>query len=164
MGRRRTNPFRGFTDFMSEMNRARDLGRRGSETGHEDRQRTYATAWVPTADIFAKGEDLVIRIELPGVRREDIDIALSGGVLAVSGERRSDINEEEVSFYTRERFYGTFSRSMNLPEGVDEGRISATFEDCVLELIVQGALAPALTMEPRRIQIRDRSGQARSGS
>jgi len=158
MGRRRRNPFRGFTDFMSEMNRARDLGRYGYETGYEDRQRTYATAWVPTADIFAFGEDLVIRIELPGVRREDIDIALSGGVLTVSGERRSDINEEEVSFYTRERFYGTFSRSMNLPEGVNEGMISATFEDCVLELIVQGALAPTLTMEPRRIQIRDRSG------
>jgi len=158
MGRRRTNPFRGFTDFMSEMNRARDQGRYGYETGHEDRQRTYATAWAPTADIFAKGEDLVIRIELPGVRREDIDIALSGGVLTVSGERKSDINEEEVTFYTRERFYGAFSRSMNLPEGVDESRISATFEDCVLELIVEGALAPTQPLEPRRIQIRDRAG------
>jgi HSP20 family protein len=158
MGRRRMNPFRGFTDFMSEMNRARDRGKYGYETGYEDRPRTYATAWAPTADIFAAGEDLVIQIELPGVRREDIDIALSGAVLTVSGERWSDINEEEVSFYTRERFYGTFSRSMNLPEGVDEGRISATFEECVLELIVQGALAPALTTEPRRIQIRDRSG------
>ncbi len=96
-------------------------------------------------------------MELPAVRQEDIDIALSGDMLTVSGERRSDINEEEVSFYTRERFYGAFSRSMNLPEGVDEDRISAAFEDCVLEIIVQGALAPTLTMEPRRIQIRDRS-------
>ena len=143
---------------MSEMNRARDLGRRGYETGYENEQRTFATAWAPTADIFAKGEDLVIRIELPGVRREDIDIALSGGVLTVSGERRSDIDEEEVSFYTRERFHGAFSRSMNLPEGVDEGRISATFEECVLELIVEGALAPTRSMEPRRIQNKDRLG------
>jgi HSP20 family protein len=158
MGRRRTNPFRGFTDFLSEMNRMRDLGRYGYEAGQEEApRRTYAAAWAPAADIFAKGEDLVIRMELPGVRQEDIDIALSGDMLTVSGERRSDINEEEVSFYTRERLYGAFSRSMNLPEGVDEDRISATFEGCVLEIIVQGALASTLTMEPRRIQIRDRS-------
>lgn len=156
MGRARVNPFRGFVDVMSEMNRMRELGRTGYETGQEDSQRTHATAWVPTVDIFARGKDLVIRAELAGVRREDVDITLSNGVLSVSGKRASDLDEEEVKFYTRERFYGTFRRSMILPEDVNEVEISATFEDGVVEITVQGAFA-TVPPEPRRIEIRDRS-------
>ncbi len=67
MGERRTNPFRGFVDVMSEMNRLREIGRTGYDPGYEDRERTQASAWVPTADAFASGEDLVIRLEIPGL-------------------------------------------------------------------------------------------------
>lgn len=154
----RTNPFQGFTDMISEMARMRELGRRGYDPGQEEQERTHATAWVPVADIFTRDRDLVIRLELPGVRREDIDITLSGGVLVVSGERRSDIDEEEATFYTRERFYGAFRRSMNLPEGVSEDRINAAFEDGMLEIIIQGALATAPPAEPRRIRIGEEAG------
>ena len=142
--------------MMSEMSRMRELALDpGSETGQEDQRRTHSNAWVPPTDIFAREGDLVIRCELAGVRREDVEITLSDGVLNISGERRSELNEEEVTFYTRERFYGTFRRSMSLPEDVNEDEIDATFEDCVLEITVQrgGGAVP----EPRRIQIRDRS-------
>jgi HSP20 family protein len=126
------------------------------ETGQEDQRRTHATAWIPTTDIFASGDDLVIRCELAGVRREDIDIALSGDVLTISGERRSELNEEEIHFYTRERSFGHFRRSMNLPEGIDGSDISADFRDGVLQVSVQGG-ATAVP-EPQRIEIRDESG------
>jgi HSP20 family protein len=92
----------------------------------------------------------VIRFELAGVKEEDIDISLTGGVLIVSGERRSELNEDEVHFYTRERSYGNFRRSMNIPEGVDSSKINASFEDGMLELTITGG---AVYPEPERIPI-----------
>ena len=130
-------------------------GRVGPETRQEDQQRTHATAWVPTTDIFAKDDNLVIRVSLSGVNREDVRITLSNSVLTVSGERRSELNEGEVSFYVRERYYGAFRRSFTLPAGIDEDAISADFENGLLEVTVRGGATAA--PEPRRIQIRDRS-------
>jgi HSP20 family protein len=100
MGKARRNPFRGLIDTMSEMNRMREY----FESGQEAQERTHATAWVPTTDIFARGGDLIIRTELAGVSREDVDITLSNGVLTISGERTGEPSEEEVSYYVRERF------------------------------------------------------------
>jgi HSP20 family protein len=145
----RRDPFRGFVDSISEWNRMREYGMYGPDPGQEEQRRTHATAWIPTADIFARGDDLMIRFELAGVREEDIDISLTGGVLTVSGERKSDL-DEEVHFYTRERSYGNFRRSMNLPEGVDGSKINASFEDGMLELTITGG---AVYPEPERIQI-----------
>ncbi len=152
MGGKRRNPFRGIVDVMGEMNRMRELGRTGYETGQEDRERTHATAWIPTTDIFARGGDLRIRVSLAGVSRKDVDITFSDGVLTVSGERKSDLDEEEVSFYVRERYYGAFRRNISLPAVIDESRISADFENGLLEITVRGAAATA-AVEPRRIQI-----------
>jgi HSP20 family protein len=152
MGEKRRNPFQGFLDATSEMTRARELGRYGYEPGHEDRQRNHATAWVPTADVFARGEDLVIRVELAGVSREDVDITFSSGVLTISGERRSELDEKEVSFYVRERFYGVFRRSMTLPPGIDESKIDAEFDNGLVEITVRGGAAAA----PRRIELKDK--------
>ncbi len=154
------NPFHGIVDAISEWNRMREVGsgRIGYEARQEDRPRDHATAWVPTTDIFAKGRDLVIRVSLSGVYPEDVEITLSSGVLTVSGERRSELDEGEVHFYARERYYGAFRRSINLPAGIDESDISAEFENGLLEITVQGAAA--MTEPPRRIEVRSRSGQA----
>jgi HSP20 family protein len=157
MGRERSDPFHGIVDAISEWNRMREVGagRIGQETRQEDRQRTHATAWIPTTDIFARGQDLVIRVSLSGVDREDVSITLSDNVLTVSGERRSELDEGEVDFYVRERYYGAFRRSITLPAGIDEDAISADYENGLLEVIVRGGATAA--PEPRRIQIRDRS-------
>ena len=153
MGSTRRNPFRGLVDTISEMNRTRERWMTGQET-EEDRQRTHMSAWVPTTDIFAKGEDLVIRLELAGARPGDVDVALSNGVLTISGERVSELDNEEVSYYVRERFYGIFRRAITLPEGIDESKISAAFKNGMLQIAVQGGAAAA---EPKRIQVRDES-------
>ena len=159
MGERRSHPFHAIVDAISEGNLMREvgMGKIGPEGRQEDRQRTHTNAWVPTTDIFAKGEDLVIRVSLSGVYPEDVDITFSDGVLTVSGERRSELDEKEVSFYVRERYYGAFRRSITLPAGVDESKISADFENGLLEITVQGGAAAAA---PRRIEIGTRSGQA----
>ena len=85
MGRARRNPFRGLIDHVSEMNRAQERWLTGSETGREDQRRTHITAWVPATDIFATGDDLVIRVSLSGVDSDEVDLTLSNGVLTVSG-------------------------------------------------------------------------------
>lgn len=156
MAKARVNPFRGFVDMISEMQRIREVGRTGLETGPEDRQRTHATAWAPAANIFARDRDLVIRVELTDVEPKDIDITFSDGVLTISGERGSEADRETVTFYTRELSYGPFRRSMILPEDVDEGDISAAFEDGITEITVRGACA-SVPSEPRRIPVIDRS-------
>ena len=151
MGQARSNPFRGFVDVMSEMNRIREVGRGGYEPASEDRERTQASAWIPTADAFAKDEDLVIRMELSGVARENIEITLHENTLTVSGKRESDL-EDDVSFYVHERFYGAFRRSMTLPAGVDEGNVKAYSDNGLLQITVQGAAAA----RAHRIEIGDK--------
>ena len=113
MGRAR-NPFRGLIDHMSEMARMREYAE-GGRQAQEDQSRTHATAWVPTTDIFARGDDLVIRCELAGMHQDDIDVTLANGVLTVSGERRSELDDEELAFYTRERSFGHFRRPSTCP-------------------------------------------------
>jgi len=150
MGQRRSNPFRGFVDVMSEMNRMREVGRGGYEPGYEDRERTQASAWVPNADVFARGEDLVTKLELAGVEREDINITLHDNTLTVPGEHESDL-DEVVSFYVHERFYGAFRRSMTLLAGIDASKIDAS-DNGLLEITVkEGAAAKS-----KRIEIGDK--------
>lgn len=152
MAEKQSNPFRGFLDVMSEMERMRNLGRTGSESGQETTQRTHGTAWVPTTDVFARGQDLVISAEIAGVAPEDIDISVSEGVLTISGERQGESDDDTVTPYVRERYYGSFRRSMVLPEGVDERRINARFNNGVVQITVPEAVdasAPA----PYRVPI-----------
>ena len=150
MGRAR-NPFRGLIDHMSEMTRMREYAEGGGQA-QEDQRRTHATAWVPTTDIFARGNDLVIRCELAGVRQDDIDVSLDNGVLSISGERRSELDDEdELVFYTRERYFGNFRRTIALPEGVAASKLEAGFEDGLLEVSIEGG---ANLPEPQRIRIR----------
>ena len=144
------NPFRGLVDTMSEMARMREYAEGG---GMEDQRRTHATAWVPTTDIFARDDDLVVRCELAGVARGDVEISLSGGVLTIHGERKGE--PEASEYYTRERYYGHFRRSMSLPEGISGDDISADFEDGLLEITVKGG---ADHPEPERIEIGNRTG------
>jgi HSP20 family protein len=157
MDRERRNPFHGLVDSISEWNRMRELGsgRIGPETGHEARPRTHATAWVPSTDVVARGRDLVIRVSLSGVYPEDVEITLSNDVLTVSGERRSELADEDETFYVRERYYGVFRRSWTLPAGIGDEDVSADFENGLLEITVQGGAAAV--PEPKRIEIRRRA-------
>lgn len=157
MTRTSSNPFRGFADMMSEMDRMRRLGKSGHQPVYEEPARSHVDAWIPAADIYADGDDLVIRIDLSGVPAEQITLEFSDGVLSVSGERDTD-PAGDVTFYTRELYSGPFRRSMILPEGIDESRISASFRNGIAEVTVRGAAADE-GPEPHRIPIEDHSGQ-----
>src|SRR5918993_3992645 len=153
---------RGFYDPYHEMNRFLDK-MRGSTAGparKSGRQQGAPTEWAPALDALTKDSDLVIRAELPGVKLEDVDISLHDNVLTISGERRVEEEEERGGYHIRERRYGSFCRSLAFPEGIDESKISARYENGVLEVTVQGA---AVAREPKRIQIHGPGGES-SGS
>ncbi|GAB3993234.1 Hsp20/alpha crystallin family protein [Nocardioides marmoraquaticus] len=134
------NPFEGVTDYFSELGRMRSLGMHGApDRGHEAAERTHASAWVPTTDILARGDDLVIRIELAGVRPDDVSLHLNHGVLTVSGTRPAA--GDEGDFYVRERYIGEFRRVITLPDSVAEDDVEATVENGVVEVVVRGAAA-----------------------
>jgi HSP20 family protein len=140
-------PFRGLFDMFAELNRMRE---RWTEVEPTQR-RTHATAWVPVLDIFASGDDLVIRCELAGVAREDVEVSLGGGQLCISGERTGAPEEgPDVSYYVRERRYGPFRRTINLPETIKSDRISATIVDGLLEIVIEAGVEPK---EHERIEI-----------
>ena len=157
------SPFRrggGFWDPLSEMNRMFDdvFGGLMRRPGGQQRAQQI-TEWAPAIDVTTKDGDLLVRVELPGVKQEDVDITLQNNVLTISGERKAEQEEERGGYYVRERRHGSFSRSLPLPEGLDESKIHARYENGVLEVTVEGAAA---VQEPRRIQIEGPSGEGSS--
>jgi len=147
------SPFRGFYDAQSEVDRLFNemLGGRGR--GRQGGQQL--AQWAPAVDVLTKDGDLVVRAELPGVKQEDVDITLQNGLLTISGEHKVDEEEDRGGYHVRERRYGSFRRSMTLPEGTDESKVHARFEDGVLEVTVEGA---AVEQAPKRIEIEGSSG------
>jgi HSP20 family protein len=101
---------------------------------------TPVHGWVPAVDVFTRGDDLVVRAELPGIDPEkDVEISLEDNVLRIRGERQMEERSEEDGTYRLESRYGSFERSVLLPRGVEEGDISATYENGILEVVVPKA-------------------------
>lgn len=89
---------------------------------------------VPPIDAYRTHEGLVVRVELPGMRPEDVDVSVNDGMLIISGERKLDVGVGDDAWVRRERPTGAFERSFSLPEGTDPAGISASFDLGVLEL------------------------------
>ena len=106
-------------------------------------------SWSPAVDIFEKGDDLVIRAEVPGVEKNDIDVRIEDGTLVLRGERKREEEITDDNAYRLERSYGSFVRSFRLPKTVDASRIGATHSNGVLEI----TLPKAEESKPKRIEI-----------
>ena len=152
---------RGFYDVHGEMNRLLDEVFGGvARRGGGGREGSQSAAWSPALDVLQEEGDVVVRAELPGVKPEDVDITLSRGVLTISGQRKAEQESQGQGYYVRERRYGSFRRSMVLPEGIDESKIRARYEDGVLEVRIAGAAA---VQEPKKIQIEAGGADASGG-
>ena len=90
--------------------------------------------WLPAVDIYENDDAFVATADLPGLKKDDIDVSIEDNVLTVSGERKFEKSEDEGSFRRVERSYGTFRRSFTLPRGVESAKVEAKFEDGVLTL------------------------------
>jgi HSP20 family protein len=111
--------------------------------------RDLEQVWAPQIETFRRGDQLVIRADLPGMKKEDVNVEIEHDMLKVSGERSEEHEEERDEYYRSERSYGRFYRAIPLPDGVTDKQVDATFHDGVLEVTVP---APK-TAQPRSKRI-----------
>ena len=92
----------------------------------------FFNVWAPSLDVFEDKENLVVQLEVPGMKKEDFEIALHDGVLSISGERRFEEKRQAAAGYRAERFEGRFQRSVTLPKSVQAEKVKAAYKDGIL--------------------------------
>jgi HSP20 family protein len=123
----KVDPLREFAAMQDRMNRL------FGNIYLRDEDTSFRGNWVPAVDIFeTPNHDLVVRAELPGLTREDIEVSVENGTLVLKGEKKFDAEVKEEQYRRVERAYGTFHRSFTLPNTVDTGKVSADFKHGVL--------------------------------
>jgi HSP20 family protein len=141
----RWEPAREMQSLQSEMNRLFSTFFEPTNGGNGNVLRR----WSPAMDLVETGEHYVLKADLPGVAESDVKIELDDNVLTVSGERNASHEENKQGYYRVERSYGTFSRTLTLPEGVDGDSIEASFDKGVLEV----RIPKPEQRKPRKVEI-----------
>src|SRR3954453_1361240 len=140
----RWDPARELDSLQSDMNRLFDRFFDTRSNGNGGSRR-----WIPAMDLAETEDHLVLRGDLPGLTEDDIEIEIKDSVLTVSGERKTENEAKREGYHRVERAFGTFSRSLTLPQGIDADRIEAAFDKGVLEVRIP---KPA-EAKPTRVQI-----------
>jgi HSP20 family protein len=122
------SPFRQMSVLSDELDRLFDLPLNGNASG-----------WLPPLDLYADGEQLVLKAELPGMKKEDINIALEGDVLTLSGERKEEEGYDKAETHRSERFLGRFQRTLTLPYAINSAKVQASYKDGVLTVTLPKA-------------------------
>lgn len=117
---------------------------------------TRSAAWSPNLDVFEKNGYLMARADLPGLEKEDVKVEVIDGYLTIAGERKLEAEEKRETFYRREREYCSFYRAVPLPDGVDAGKVKATFDNGVLEITV--SLPARAETKPHAVTIEEAHG------
>jgi HSP20 family protein len=129
----RWEPFRELAALQSEMSRWMNQVTGGTASPGNGGS---TSTWLPPVDVWETEDELVLSFDLPGIPEDKISVEVDENVLVVSGERERTEDTSGDRFYRFERRFGTFSRSVALPQGVDDGSIKADFKDGVLEVRV----------------------------
>lgn len=141
----RFDPFRELSQMQDRINRIFGDAYRGGDDDSLKR-----SDWTPAVDIFETSKhEIVINAELPGLKREDIDIRVENNTLTIRGERKHQAEVKQEHYHRVERAYGSFSRSFALPSTVDAEKVAANFLDGVLTI----TLPMREEAKPRQIQV-----------
>ena len=125
----RFDPFRELSTMQDRINRI--FG--DAYTRRYDDDLTQRGEWFPPVDIYENGnEEIVLKAELPGLQREDIDLRVENNTLTLRGERKRDTEVKQEQYHRVERSYGAFSRSFSLPSRIDTEKVRAEFKEGVL--------------------------------
>jgi HSP20 family protein len=138
----------GWSAF-DQLTNLRDEINRLFESPFENGSSDVFNAWAPALDLYEDKENLVVRAELPGMKKEDIDIALHENTVTISGERKNEKKYEGSETSREERLFGRFTRSLTLPKQVDGTKVAASYQDGVLTV----TFPKAEEAKPRQIQI-----------
>jgi HSP20 family protein len=127
----RWDPFKDVAALQDRINR---LFEDAFPKGKSPEDDVSLSAWRPVVDIYATESAVVFKVELPGVKKENISVEVKDNVLTIRGERVDDSETAQDNYYRRERIFGAFSRSFSLQQAVDPERIKARFKEGVLEV------------------------------
>jgi HSP20 family protein len=141
----RWEPFRELAALQNDMGRLMNTFLAQGQVNGENGERS----WMPAVDVWETDNELVYAFDIPGISEDEISIEYDDGALTVSGTRERTEQSEDDRFYRYERRFGSFSRTVGLPQGVEEDAIRADYRNGVLEIYVPKPEAP----KPRRIQI-----------
>jgi HSP20 family protein len=119
------------------------------ESPAENGSQPFSSGWVPAVDVYEDKDYLFVRAEVPGMKKEEIDISLHEGVLILSGERKLEKEYANAESHRIERFVGRFQRSINLPQPVDAANVRASYKDGILAV----ALPKAEEAKPKQISV-----------
>jgi HSP20 family protein len=141
-GRSLAQAFDRFAALRDEMDRLFD-----SSFGPTFRAPGALSRWTPALDVYQDKDQFTVVVELPGLKKEDIEISLHNDVLTLSGERKQEKKDEEG--HRNERFFGRFQRSVTLPTSVDSNKVKATYQDGILKIV----LPKAEEAKPKQIEV-----------
>lgn len=140
------DPFRDLSTIQERMNQIFEdaLSRsKGKEEG------IRAGMWTPAVDIYENNDSVIVKAELPGVTKDQISVEVKDGILSLRGERKFEKEVKEENYHRVERSYGSFQRSFSLPVSVDQDKVTAKFQDGVLEV----KLPKKEQARPKQIQV-----------
>jgi HSP20 family protein len=145
------SPLRRMTTLRDEVDSLFNLafGRLVDAKGENGQGLQLLEGWFPAVDVYEDKDNLLVKAELPGLKKEDIQISLDNGNLTLSGERKQEEKHQEADVYRSERWVGRFHRSVSLPSRVDADKINATYADGVLTV----TLPKAEDAKPKQIPI-----------
>jgi len=141
----RWEPAQELATLQDEMNRLFGAFFDTGQTGNPTRPQR----WIPAMDLVETEDAFMLRADLPGLDAGDVEIEVEDRVLTLSGERKTEHDEKHQGYYRVERGFGSFQRSLTLPEGVDADQVSASFAKGVLEI----RIPKPEQRRPRRVQI-----------
>lgn len=127
------NPFQEFENLLERYNQGGGATRRRA-----DGDLSFAD-WAPSVDIDEEEDKYLIRADLPGVEKKDIDVKLENGVLSIRGEKSTESETGSGKRHRTERFHGSFARSFTLPDSVEADKVDAAYKDGVLTLVIPKA-------------------------
>jgi HSP20 family protein len=135
-------------NIQDEMNRAFD--RFFSKDSWNDEESVNQAGWYPVVDISENNDEYLLSAELPGLRKEDIHISFTDGVLRLEGERKKEKEEKDTDYHRVERAFGKFCRTFRLPNTVKIDKISADFKDGILNI----RLPKMEEVKPKEIEVK----------
>jgi HSP20 family protein len=114
-------------------------------------------AWIPALEIYEKEDKFVVKAELPGINKDEIDISITGDTLTVKGERKAESTVKDDDYHRKEIYYGQFSRSVTLPSSVQAEKVAADYNDGILEI----TLPKSPETKPRKIAVKTKQIEAK---
>ena len=138
------SPVEQLSTLREEINRLFD-----SPFGELTRHMELFNGWTPALDVYEDKDNLIVKAELPGMKREEIDISFHDGTLTISGERKYEQKNQDAETYRAERFFGKFHRTLALPKPVQSDKATATYKDGILTV----TLPKTEEAKPKQIQV-----------